>query len=64
MAEQERKSTEIRGKRKICEYMNRAWRTLLALREKNGFPMEIIGNTWVIDTDLVKQWRTRQLQRR
>jgi hypothetical protein len=55
---------EIRGKRAICAFEKRAWRTVLFLIEKEGYPAAMIGGTWVADEGEIKAWRIRKLRRR
>lgn len=55
---------ELRGKRKICEYTRRAWRTLMALAEKEGFPLAIVGGNWTSDTEEIREWTVKRLRRR
>lgn len=55
---------ELRGKRAICEHVKRTWKTVLTLWNTKGFPMEMIGGCWVSDTDQIKEWQVKLLQRR
>lgn len=54
---------ELRGKRVICKHVQRSWKTVVALKEK-GFPLALVGRTWISDTDLIRDWTMKQLQRR
>ena len=54
---------ELRGKRDICKHVQRSWKTVKALKEK-GFPLTLVGRTWISDTDLIRAWTMKRLQRR
>lgn len=55
---------ELRGRREICEHVKRTWTTVVMLWETNGFPMSKLGGVWVSDTEAIKEWRNKALQRR
>jgi len=55
---------ELRGKRQICQHVKRSWETIVALKEKQKFPVTFLAGTWVSDTDEIKEWRIKKLRRR
>lgn len=54
---------ELRGKRVICKHVQRSWKTVVELR-KQGFPLTLVGRTWVSDTELIRAWTVKRLRRR
>lgn len=55
---------ELRGKREICRHLKRSWKTVMAMRDRQEFPVAKIGEIWVSDSEEIRVWRAQQLRRR
>ena len=56
--------TALKGRRNISSHMKMGWDSIMKLHTKQGFPMYKRGNLWISDTEEIKQWHVKQLQRR
>jgi hypothetical protein len=54
---------ELRGKREICKHVKRRWKTVLEMKD-HGFPLTQVGRSWVSDTEAIRDWNMKRLQRR
>ncbi len=52
----------LHGQRKIMEYTGRSWKTLVALKRRDNFPMEKICGRWESSTEAIDEWRFRKFR--
>jgi len=49
------------GKKEIEKFTQRNWRVIKLLIETKGFPAVKLGGRWESDTELIRQWRKKQI---
>jgi len=49
------------GKKAIEKFTQRNWRVIKVLIETKGFPAVKLGGRWESDTELIRQWRKKQI---
>jgi hypothetical protein len=50
------------GMKDICKHCNRSPATILAWIRDRDFPATKIGGSWESDTDLIDDWRRKQIR--
>lgn len=60
---QKRGQTILTGKKMIKAYMGRSWETILMWINKRNFPARKIDGVWESDTDLIIEWRKKEIQK-
>jgi hypothetical protein len=51
----------LTGKKAICNFVGRSWRTVEDWIINRGFPAQLIGGRWESDSDLITAWRRKQV---
>ena len=49
------------GQKEIVEFTRRNWRVIKVLIETKGFPAVKVGGRWESDTELIREWRRKQI---
>jgi len=49
------------GKKEICNFVRRSWKTIQEWLATRGFPAKKINGVWESDGELITQWRRRQI---
>jgi len=49
------------GKKEICNFVRRSWKTIQEWLDTRGFPAKKINGVWESDGELITQWRRRQI---
>jgi len=47
----------LSGKREICQFMGRGWKTVENWIINMGFPAKMIAGIWESDSELITAWR-------
>jgi len=61
MQGRENKGRFLSGKKQITSFVSRSWRTVSFWIAEKEFPAVKIDGIWESHTDLIEQWRFRQI---
>ena len=51
----------LTGKKNICNFLGRSWDTVERWIREKGFPARKIDGVWESDSELITNWRRRQI---
>jgi hypothetical protein len=54
----------LTGKKQICNFLGRSWRTVEYWIREKEFPARKIDGVWESDSELITGWRRRQINGR
>jgi hypothetical protein len=60
---QKKAQTILTGKKMIMSVVGRSWATILSWIEKRNFPTRKIDGVWESDTELIIEWRKKEIQK-
>lgn len=60
---QKRAQTILTGKKMIMTFVGRSWATVLTWIRERNFPARKIDGIWESDTDLIIEWRKKEIQK-
>ena len=60
---QKKAQTILIGRKMIMSFVGRSWATIMMWVKQRNFPARKIDGVWESDTDLIIEWRKKEIQK-
>ena len=60
---QKKPQAMLTGKKVITAYVGRSWTTIMLWVRERSFPARKINGIWESDSDLIIEWRKKEIQK-